>query len=71
MNNFLKVKDHKNLIRDTNSKAVLNIDKQALDDYRNKKKMMKELFNNNNKINKLENDINDIKLLLKQLLEKK
>lgn len=71
MNNYLKVKDHKNLVRDVNSKAVLNLDKQALDEHRNKKKMVKELFNNNAKINKLEEDVNEIKSLLKQLLEKK
>lgn len=71
MNNYAKVKDHKELIRDMHSKAVLNIDTQALLEHRKKKAAMREVFVNSEKIKKIENDIAEIKQLLFSLVEKK
>ncbi|MCK9369117.1 hypothetical protein M0R04_04115 [Candidatus Dojkabacteria bacterium] len=64
------VKEHKGLVRDLESKAILNIDDQSLIEHRNKKKFLKNLIENSNKIEKLESDISDIKTMLMQLLNK-
>ena len=39
---FAKVKDHENLVRDMNSKAILNTDKLALQEYYQKREMAKK-----------------------------
>jgi hypothetical protein len=70
MSNFAKVKDHNFLIRDMNSKAILNIDKEALENHRKKRDMMKNIVENNQKIGELENNIKEIKELLYSLLER-
>ena len=51
-----KVKDHKYLLRDRKSKAILNTNVVA--------------HNTNKRIDNLESDIADIKFLLHRLLEK-
>jgi flagellar basal body-associated protein FliL len=70
MTNYAKVKEHKELIRDMHSKAILNIDEQSLLEHRKKKSMMKEIVNNSQKINQIENDISEIKQILFSLSDK-
>ncbi len=69
MTNYAKVKEHKDLIRDMESKAILNIDSQALMEHRRKKSVMKEVVNNSQKINQMENDIKEIKEMLFSLIK--
>jgi hypothetical protein len=71
MTNYAKVKEHRNLIRDLHSKAILNIDNQALTEHRNKKKIMKKVIDNSQKIEKMENDLSEIKQMLCILIDKK
>lgn len=71
MTDFAKVKDHKGLIRDMNSKAILNVDNEALVEHRNRKNVMKNIIDNSHKIEKLENDVNDIKQMLQILINRK
>lgn len=71
MSNYAKVKDEKGLIRDMNSKAILNVDSKALNEHRNKKQMMKGVIDNSHKINRIEDDILEIKQLLAQLINTK
>lgn len=68
MSNFAKVKDHNGLIRDMDSKAILNVDTKALIEHRSKKQVMKGVIDNSKKIDNLENDISEIKQLLAQLI---
>jgi hypothetical protein len=70
MNNYAKVQDHNDLIRDMSSKAILNIDQEALENHRRKKTMMKSLVENNEKVKELENDVKEIKQMLSCLLER-
>ena len=70
MTEYAKVKEHKELIRDMHSKAVLNTDSQALLEHRKKKAMMQEVVNNSMKINQIENDIAEIKQMLISLAQK-
>jgi hypothetical protein len=61
MSDYAKVKDHKGLIRDMYSKAVLNVDEESLLDHRRKKMIMKDIVCASNKISELETDIKQIK----------
>ncbi len=70
MTDFAKVKDHKGLVRDLGSKAILNVDNEALIEHRNRKNVMKRMVDNSEKIEKLENDVNDIKQMLKILIDR-
>jgi soluble P-type ATPase len=70
MTNLAKVKEHKGLVREMHSKAILNTDEQSLFEHRKNKRIMRDLMKNNEKISELENSINDIKLMLQTILEK-
>lgn len=65
------IKDHK-LIRDISSKAVLNTDRQGLDEYYLKREIAKKVqFEQNEtkeRVSKIETDMAEIKMLLQQLL---
>jgi hypothetical protein len=63
MMNLYKVKDHPDLVKDMNSKAILNTNYAALLEYK-KKKQMEEEFNS------LKSDVEDIKKMLQTLLNK-
>jgi protein subunit release factor A len=70
MNNYAKVEDHNDLVRDMLSKAVLTIDQEALENHRRKKSVMKGLIENAKKVQELENDVKEIKQMLSCLLHK-
>jgi|DEB0MinimDraft_6_1074348.scaffolds.fasta_scaffold00023_63 hypothetical protein len=64
---MIKVKGHTDLVRDPNNGAIININKseaERLRTIRNERKQ-KDL-----KLQALENDVSEIKSLLKQLIEK-
>ena len=69
---YAKVKDHDNLVRDMNSKAVLNTDKEGLQDYLRKrnvaKKQQEEQIETKNRLAKIEQDMSEIKNLLHTLV---
>ena len=69
---FAKVKDHDNLIRDMNSKAILNTDKLALQEYQQKRELAKkelaEKIESKQRIDKIENEMLEIKDLLRELI---
>jgi hypothetical protein len=70
MNNYARVKEHNDLVRDLNSKAILNIDQEALENHRKKKTVMQTIIKNNKKIDELETDVKEIKQMLSCLLER-
>ena len=61
------------LIRDIHSKAILNTDKAGLNDYLMKreiaKKQQAEQVQNKDRLDKLENDMSEIKSLLRDIAE--
>lgn len=71
---FAKVKDHDNLIRDMNSKAVLNTDRAGLQEYYQKrdfaKKEQSEKIETKQRIDKIEKDMSEIKELLYEIAKK-
>jgi hypothetical protein len=68
---YAKVKDHNHLIRDINSKAVLNTDKAGLNDYMMKreiaKKQLSEQSETKMRLAQLEQDMSEIKNLLTEI----
>lgn len=69
MTNYAKVKNHKDLVRDMESKAILNIDSQSLNEHRKKKAVMQQIVENSKKINQMETDIGEIKQMLTSLIK--
>jgi hypothetical protein len=64
---YLKVEGRPNLVRDTESGAILNTSKGAVEQYR----MIREKHNNKNKqIEQMQSDILELKQIIKQLVEK-
>jgi len=61
------------LIRDIHSKAILNTDRAGLDEYLMKreiaKKQQAEQLANKDRLDKLENDMSEIKSLLRDIAE--
>ena len=69
------VKDHRNLARDTDSGAIVNIDRSAylhaLERHNNKEKQKEIIEKNTNDINSIKSEISEIKTMLKTLIEGK
>ena len=59
--NLVKVEDHPHLVKDMDSKAVLNTNLAALTEYRKKKEMQEE-------IQSLKSDVQDIKNTLNTII---
>lgn len=67
---FQKVIDHKDLVRDTNSKAILNQDSSSLNKYKEEREYKLKLANVVNEHQDMKNDIAEIKEMLKAILGK-
>lgn len=69
---FVQIKDKKNLVRDTTSRVLMNTDREEFEAYyaeRDQKiKELQEKQTLENKVNKLEEDMSEIKDLLRQLV---
>ena len=80
MSDRVQIEGKNNLVRDINSKALLNTDVRSLNEYQLKKKMMISMEQNESEINNikdqlkkidsLESDIKDIKNLLQRIINK-
>jgi predicted AlkP superfamily phosphohydrolase/phosphomutase len=71
--NYSKVEGHVNLVRDQKTKAILNTDMNEYNNYialRDSKKSHEEKINHiENDLSDLKNDINEIKSLLRGLVD--
>ena len=69
------VKDYRYLARDTDSGAIVNIDRSAyltaLEQHKNREKQKKTIEDNTNDINSIKSEISEIKTMLKTLIEGK
>ena len=70
MTDVIKVKDHKNLVRDSHSRAIINTDKNGYMAYLKKKQKAERLEHVESKVYDMQNDIKDIKQMLQQLVSK-
>lgn len=71
----VKIEGNTKLVRDLNSKAVLNTDRAALEEYYMKRELARKQQNQQNetkdRITNIENEMIEIKSLLKQLLQQR
>lgn len=70
MNNKYLKTDFEGLVKDVHSGAVLNVDNTRLEAYKKQKAAMSLNIENNERINKVEKDLNEIKDMLNQLLKR-
>ena len=59
------------MVRDMSSKAILNMDKNALQAYKDKRVTMEEIQATKRDINTIRAEMNDIKQMLSVLIERK
>ena len=67
---YLKVKDHKHLVRDSGSKAILNTDMASLLKRRKEKEVNVTLSSLTQEVNIIKSEFMEIKQLLKQIVSK-
>ena len=67
---YAKVKENPELIRDMDSKAVLNTNSTALQAYKKKREKQQEIQSAVEDINNMKQDINDLKTLMQRILDK-
>lgn len=74
INKLVKVKDEPNLLRDINSKGIVSIDDSGLLDYKKAKEKRiaknKAILQYENDINRLKDEVTDIKDSLRLILDK-
>jgi len=68
---YLKVTDEPNLVRDTNSKAILNVSNDALNKYKQEREKNLQLQRVISEHEEIKKDISEIKQLLLQLMDRK
>ena len=64
----VKIKDHDDLVRDTNTQAVLNKDLSSLEQYRKRRETLRQ---KDQEISQIKEDISELKSMLQQLLAEK
>jgi hypothetical protein len=67
---YAKVKENPELIRDMDSKAILNTNVSALQAYKKKREKQQEVNAAIDDINNMKNEINEIKTLMQRILDK-
>ena len=67
MSKYIKIENEQDLVKDGDTGAILNTNLDSLSAYKAKRKKDAEM---QNRVDKMENDIGDIKSMLKELLNK-
>jgi cell shape-determining protein MreC len=72
---FVRIEEEKHLVRDTTNRAILNTDRAGLENYLAQRQLAKQKLAEQeemkNKVNKLEEDITDIKGMLREIIQMK
>ena len=68
---YIKVKDHPDLVRDAGSNAILNIDNRALNKYKEEREEKRRLLNIMRENENLRGEVDEMKQMLKALLTEK
>ena len=70
---FVRIEEEKHLVRDTTNRAILNTDRAGLENYLAQRQLAKQKLAEQeemkNKVGKLEQDITDIKNMLRELVQ--
>ena len=70
MSEYVKVQDHKNLLRQKNSKGIINCDADELNKYKAEREYKTKVARVVQEHDEMKNDINEIKDMLRTLLGK-
>lgn len=65
-----KVEGDSSFVKDTKSKAVLNVNNSALEAYKKQRAVLSKASTASDEINNLKEEVQEIKEMLKQLLSK-
>jgi len=72
---IVRIEEEKHLVRDTTNRAILNTDRAGLENYLAQRQLAKQKLTEQeemkNKVIKLEEDITDIKGMLRELVQMK
>jgi hypothetical protein len=72
---FVRIEEDKHLVRDISNRAILNTDRVGLENYLAQRQLAKQRMAEQeemkNKVNKLEEDITDIKNMLRDIVQMK
>lgn len=68
---YIKVQDHKNLLRQKNSKGIVNCDLDELNKYKLEREYKSKIARVVKEHDQMKNDLNEIKDMLKTLLGKR
>ena len=63
----LKVENYPDLVRDSKSRAILNVNKAAMQEHMSKQQMKESIQNLNQEMASLKDDFKEIKALLQQI----
>lgn len=66
----LKVKDYPGLVRDPESKAIINVDQSAYLKYKSERNIQNKITSITSEINDLKQSMNEIKNLISQILQR-
>jgi len=70
---IVRIEEEKHLVRDTTNRAILNTDRAGLENYLAQRQLAKQKLAEQeemkNKVGKLEQDITDIKNMLRELVQ--
>ena len=64
----VKVKDRQDLVRETHSSGILNVDAQGLHKYKEEREFKMRLQKTTCDIDRLKNDIVEMKVMMRQLI---
>ena len=68
---YMKIEGHSNLVRDPNTNTIVNVDSREYNEYLTRKKSLKnkdiKIESLENQLEELRGDLNEIKILLKNL----
>jgi tetrahydromethanopterin S-methyltransferase subunit B len=67
MSKYINIENEQDLVKDSDTGAILNTNLDSLSAYKAKRKKDAEM---QNRVDKMENDIGDIKSMLKELINK-
>jgi hypothetical protein len=71
MKNYVKIENSPDLVKDTNSGAVLNTNVQALEAYRKRREKNSKVDNLEDEINTIKQTVNELKSLMVAILSER
>ena len=65
-----KIKDHPDLVKDDQNKAILNVDQSALEAYKKRREQSRLVKNVCTELDDVKKDVQEIKAMIQQIINK-